>query len=253
MISLMRRRNSDVGEPFIVGVIDLLDGRAVHARGGDRRTYLPVSLPGAPEGDPGYLAAFYTERGLDEVYVADLNAIGGRGWQPDPIRQIGSMVRSLWLDAGISAPDDLSHARALGASRLIVGLETLPSLDALRLLCLADEGDDVALSLDLRDRRLLASGAFASDVPPAVVAAAVAAIGVRTIIVLDVARVGLAQGCDLETIAAVRAAAPAVTLVAGGGVRDAGDVEALAAVGCDGVLAATALVNGTLDLGQRRR
>jgi phosphoribosylformimino-5-aminoimidazole carboxamide ribotide isomerase len=254
MIRLMGRRIGDIGEPFIVGVIDLLDGRAVHARGGDRRTYLPVPLPGAPDGDPQCLAAFYTEHcGLDEIYVADLNAIGGCGWQPDPIRRIGSSVRSLWLDAGITTRDDLSRARALGASRLIVGLETLPSFDALRMLCSADEGDGIALSLDLRDRRILTGGAVAPDVSPAVVAAEAAAIGVRTCIVLDVARVGLAQGCDLETIAAVRAAAPSVTLVAGGGVRDDGDVEALAAIGCNGVLAATALLNGTLAVGRQRR
>ena len=62
---------------LIVGVIDLLEGRAVHARGGNRATYEPVSVPGAPAGDAAALAAFYADLGLDDVYVADLTALGG--------------------------------------------------------------------------------------------------------------------------------------------------------------------------------
>jgi len=233
--------------PFVIGVIDLLNGEAVHARGGDRRTYRPVAVPGS--GHPGALAQFYRNTaGVDQLYVADLNAIAGGDWQSEQIREIGAQTGGLWLDAGIRSVSDAARARSLGASRIVVGLETLPGLDALRDICAGVEGARVALSLDLRDGRLVTDGVgVARDTPPHAVAAQAAALGVRTIIVLDLSRVGLAGGCDLDTIAAVRTAAPQVTLLAGGGIRDADDLRRIAAIGCDGALVATALLNGALQ------
>jgi phosphoribosylformimino-5-aminoimidazole carboxamide ribotide isomerase len=77
-----------------------------------------------------------------------------------------------------------------------------------------------------------------------------AAAGASTVIVLDLARVGTGAGVDLRLMEAVREAAPGVALIAGGGVRDAADLHALAAVGCDGALVATALLSGVLDASQ---
>jgi phosphoribosylformimino-5-aminoimidazole carboxamide ribotide isomerase len=250
IIGVVSRSIRHVQSPWIVGVIDLLRDRAVHARGGDRSHYQPVTMRGIPEGDAPGLARFYADRvGLTDVYVADLDAIAGQEWQCDRIREIATVTRSLWLDAAITAPRDASRARSLGASRVVVGLETLPSLDALRELCAAPEGGDVVLSLDLRAGRVMTTRGL-SDVTPPVMATRAQDVGVRTIIVLDVARVGTATGCDVEMVAAVRTAAPSVALLAGGGVRDAGDVRRLRDVGCDGVLAATALMREQLVVSQ---
>jgi phosphoribosylformimino-5-aminoimidazole carboxamide ribotide isomerase len=230
--------------PFIVGVIDLLSGRAVHARAGDRRTYQSVD---AVHGDATALARFYSrDAGLEHVYVADLDAIGGRQWQGDRIRSIRQSVRELWLDAGIADAGDAARAREVGASRVVAGLETLASMDALRRMC-ADGSEDIVFSLDLREGRPVARSVSGTYTPEEIAKRAEAA-GVQTMIVLDVARVGVGRGCDLVTIAAVRAAAPSVTLLAGGGVRDAEDLKRLADAGCDGALVATALLNGSLRL-----
>jgi phosphoribosylformimino-5-aminoimidazole carboxamide ribotide isomerase len=59
--------------------------------------------------------------------------------------------------------------------------------------------------------------------------------------VIDLARVGTRIGLDVELLARVREAAPGLTLLAGGGVRGAEDLEKLAGAGCDGALVATAL------------
>src|SRR6187431_340627 len=89
----------------IIGVIDLLGGQAVHAQGGCRRAYRPVeTAAGAPiDGDPVALARIYAERlRLDEVYVADLDAIAGGAEQDAPVRRIALSCARVWLDAGIS-------------------------------------------------------------------------------------------------------------------------------------------------------
>ena len=63
----------------VVPVIDLKDGTAVHAVRGERERYRPVrSALAREDGDPLALArAFRSTLGLDELYVADLDAIAG--------------------------------------------------------------------------------------------------------------------------------------------------------------------------------
>src|SRR5918994_25530 len=72
---------ADVAGVRVVPVIDLKDGTAVHAVRGERERYRPVrSALTGDDGDASALArAFRSELGLDELYVADLDAIGGGG------------------------------------------------------------------------------------------------------------------------------------------------------------------------------
>jgi phosphoribosylformimino-5-aminoimidazole carboxamide ribotide isomerase len=131
----------------IIGVIDLLDGAAVHAVRGLRQQYEPVHSVG---GDALALARGYAGMGVHELYAADLDAIRGHGANDALASAIAARCEALWLDAGISSVGRARHAIALGAARVIVGLETLSSYSALALIC-ADIGDDrVAFSLDLR-------------------------------------------------------------------------------------------------------
>jgi phosphoribosylformimino-5-aminoimidazole carboxamide ribotide isomerase len=109
----------------------------------------------------------------------------------------------------------------------------------------------VAFSLDLRAGRPIVptgSEALRPGDSPEALAARAAGAGAGTIIVLDLARVGRASGLDCDLVARVRDAAPGVRLAAGGGVRDAGDLERLAAAGCDAALVATALHEGRLPV-----
>ena len=56
----------------LVGVIDLMDGQAVHAVRGDRDQYRPL---GFCSGDPGLLMDHYANMGIRRFYVADLDSI----------------------------------------------------------------------------------------------------------------------------------------------------------------------------------
>ena len=72
----------------VIGVVDLLAGRAVHARAGCRGSYQPVrAVAGSPiePGDALALARAYVNRlGVTELYAADLDAILARlRVQPD--------------------------------------------------------------------------------------------------------------------------------------------------------------------------
>lgn len=232
----------------VLGVLDLLDGRAVHARAGAREHYEPVrTVAGGSieSGDAIAIARTYRDRlGLSELYAADLDAIIGRGPQDALVARLAA-IGTLWLDAGVSSLDRARQLLALGVARIIVGLETLESWSALRAIAAGVGVDCVAFSLDLRNGEVLTRMTPPSGDAAAVAAKAVEA-GVHSIIVIDVARVGTGAGLDLELIARVREAVPQVSLLAGGGVRRFEDVERLASAGCDGVLVATALHDGRI-------
>jgi phosphoribosylformimino-5-aminoimidazole carboxamide ribotide isomerase len=132
---------------------------------------------------------------------------------------------------------------------VIVGLETLPSWTALEDVCAAIGGARAAFSLDLREGAPVISGDLRRDEPPHMIAARAAGSGAGTIIVIDLARVGSDTGVDRAVIQNVRAAAPGVTLAAGGGIRGSEDLKVLADLGCDAVLVASALHDGRIRAG----
>ena len=65
-------------------------------------------------------------------------------------------------------------------------------------------------------------------------------------IVLDLARVGTGSGPDVALMGELCARFPELELLAGGGVRDASDLHALAEAGAAGALVATALHSGAI-------
>ena len=232
----------------VIPVIDLKGGNAVHARGGNRARYAPVrsGLIDVP-GDAVALAAAYRERlGLDELYVADLDAITGRPPQRSVVRELAVQGGPLYLDAGTTTPQDAERALHDGASRVVVGLETLSSFGSLAMIVAAVGRDRVVFSLDLIDGEpLLAAGARHAGGPLHLARAAVDA-GATTLLVLDLARIGSGEGLDLELFVALREALPEVELIAGGGVRGREDLARLHTAGCGGALVATALHEGRI-------
>jgi phosphoribosylformimino-5-aminoimidazole carboxamide ribotide isomerase len=219
----------------VVPVIDLKAGTAVHAVRGERERYRPVGS------EPLTLArAFRSELGLDELYVADLDAIAGGGENDVLIRALAREARVM-VDAGVSEPE---HARALldlGVHRVVVGTETLADADALdRLL------PEAVLSIDLRDGRTLSPDPQLAGLPALDVVARLHHAALREVIVLDLARVGSGAGPDVGLIAEIHAAFPDLELLAGGGVRDVEDLRALGDVGAAGALVATALHGGVI-------
>jgi phosphoribosylformimino-5-aminoimidazole carboxamide ribotide isomerase len=237
----------------VIGVIDLMAGRAVHARSGMRDRYAPVvktSGSAMPPGDSLALARAYVEEmGVHELYVADLDAIMGRPPQTALVAQIATPRAPLWLDAAIATVAQAHEALAIGASRIVVGLETLPSFDELEAICQSAGRERVAFSLDVRHGvPILLPGGTITAGSVETIAQRASDSGAGTIVALDLARVGTGTGPDVALMTRLRGAVPDVTLMAGGGVRDAVDLERLAAAGCDGALVASALLSGALTL-----
>jgi phosphoribosylformimino-5-aminoimidazole carboxamide ribotide isomerase len=242
-------RASHIGRVRVIGVIDLRAGLAVHARGGKRDMYQPVRsrlVSPAQAGDATALARAYRDRAkVAEIYVADLDAIGDATGRPHDLSGIVAAGLPVMVDAGTATVPAAQRVLELGATRVVVGLETLASFADLGAIIRAAGPGAVVFSLDLREGRPVtrAGSASAEELPVALAERAVAA-GARSILVLDLGRVGRASGPDLTLFTRMRDVLPGIELLAGGGVRDAADVAKLSAAGVDGVLAGTALHEG---------
>ena len=88
---------------LIIPVIDLLGGVVVRARGGRRDAYRPIVTPLAATSEPReVLAGMSRLHAFTTVYIADLDAILGRGNNVDAVRRLQNSFPhvAFWLDAG---------------------------------------------------------------------------------------------------------------------------------------------------------
>ena len=86
----------------VIPVIDLKSGAAVHAVRGQRERYRPLRSKLVAGSDPLRVArAVRGELGLDELYVADLDAIAGGPPHRDALAALAREARVM-VDAGVT-------------------------------------------------------------------------------------------------------------------------------------------------------
>jgi phosphoribosylformimino-5-aminoimidazole carboxamide ribotide isomerase len=230
----------------VIPVIDLRRGVAVHAVRGDRERYRPLRSRIAEGSDPVHLTRAVRERfGLDELYVADLDAIAGGPGSPAVIAALALEGRVM-VDAGAAAATAVARVLELGVAGVVIGTESLPGAEAFRRLRIELPDAPLVLSLDLRSGKVLSPDPALAGAAAVDALARLADAGAREAIVLDLARVGSGEGPDVMLLGELRSRFPDVELLAGGGVRHAGDLRALADAGVAGALVATALHRGAI-------
>jgi phosphoribosylformimino-5-aminoimidazole carboxamide ribotide isomerase len=237
----------------VIPVIDLKDGIVVHGVAGQRSRYQPIRSVLASNPRPGTVARAFFDAGVSqEVYVADLDAIAGRQPDWDALREITDSGLRIWLDAGVA---DVERLRELVASSqdhdgleaIIVGSESLGDELALRTALTELGASRCIFSLDLRCGRPVTRCPEWLDRPTVEIASTTFALGVRRMILLDIATVGTRRGPQsLELARRLRAEHPTLELIGGGGIRSLDDLKTLAASGFSAALVATALHSGAI-------
>ena len=232
----------------IIPVLDIKNGIAVHAQGGNRDHYAPLRSILHEGHDPVELAqAFCEQLGLETLYLADLDAIAGGPPNVELYSRISQIPMTLWVDAGIREVQDAEAVTRCGAS-VIAGLETLRGPDVLEGLIRLHGSNRVLFSLDLRAGIPLISTkkAWGSEDPRKLAEMAVNC-GVKRLIVLDLARVGTNAGVGtLPLIAALHQDHPTIEIIAGGGISATNDLNALEQAGASAALVGSALHDGRI-------
>ena len=231
----------------VVPVLDLKGGVVVHARRGKRDEYAPLESPLVEGCDPVDVARALT--GLcrtTNLYIADLDAIAGRPVDEGTLAAL-AQVAEPWVDAGATTTGAAAALARAGVTRNVIGTESIaPDWPDWRASTIPQPA--VVLSVDLRDGRLISPDPELAGREPAAAVPLAAALEIRELLVIDLARVGSGAGPPLHAVTELVTALPGVAIYAGGGVRHDEDLRALEAAGAAGALVATALHEGRLTL-----
>jgi phosphoribosylformimino-5-aminoimidazole carboxamide ribotide isomerase len=237
----------------VIPVIDVLDGVVVHAVRGRRKEYQPVTSVLCSSVDPLEIASVFRESGFDELYLADLDAIAGKDENVTLYKLIAEKTGlELMVDAGVANIEKAERVLESHVSKVVVGTETLRSMDFVLAAVEAFGSDRVIVSLDLMGDKVLSRFPMDRVSEPIALLREFEKIGVKNVIVLDLARVGSGEGINSQILEASLSQLK-VTLFVGGGVRDMKDLLELQKLGVSGVLVATALHYGKISVEDLRR
>ncbi|MDI3502124.1 MAG: phosphoribosylformimino-5-aminoimidazole carboxamide ribotide isomerase [Archaeoglobi archaeon] len=211
--------------------MDLRNGIAVHAFRGERDKYEPVEKFSRVVRSSNPLEILETLR-VRELYVADLDAIEGKGDNFRIIEML-SQKASVMADCGVRDEEGLRRVRDLGCTP-VLGTET-----AGRRLFEIAEG--CIASVDMMGGRILGGWRdlrdvleFLNDTP------------VEEIIVLDISRVGTKKGWRREELEEILSISEKPVIIGGGVRKD--DLDLLSSCGIAGVLLSTSVHLGEIEL-----
>jgi|SaaInlStandDraft_2_1057019.scaffolds.fasta_scaffold76977_1 phosphoribosylformimino-5-aminoimidazole carboxamide ribotide isomerase len=232
----------------ILPVLDLLKSVVVRGVAGQRDTYLPVASCLTTSADASDVArAFRDTLALSELYVADLDAILHQRPNQSIYRSLVSDGFKIMVDAGLTNLRQAEEILSTGASSVIAGLETIPGPELLGSLCETFDHQQVTFSLDLQEGVPLGDTSQWETADPFEIGMRAVDAGVRKMIVLDLAQVGVGEGVPTQTLCRrLQEECPQLQLTTGGGVRDSTDLKNLQSSGIDAVLVASALHNGRI-------
>ena len=237
----------------VIPVIDILNGRVVHAVRGKRKEYRPLQSILTKSTAPEEVARVFKELGFSELYVADLDAIIDCSISFQPLKTITEKISiKLMVDAGITNIERAQKLMANGVSKLIIGTETLQSKKFVEQAVDIFGSDRVIVSLDLKGDKILVKLGFDGCLKPICLLEDFKQKGVSQVIVLDLARVGSGEGINIDFLKEVIAQV-GVEVYVGGGVRNINDLVELKNIGVSGALIATALHNGKITVAQLKQ
>jgi len=230
----------------IIPVLDIMNGQVVRGVAGDRANYAPIRSALVDSSEPEIVArALIRATSAEAIYIANLDMLRW-GTSEFDVRILPEWNGTIFLDiGGLSQEPPDARFRMIAAfevgERVAFVRETFQQHRAAK---------PPAFSVDLRNGSLIGAWAewgLRSPKDAIGLVDRVWEIGFRTVIVLDVARVGVGQGTGTEALCiAIRERYPTMEIITGGGVRSWDDVNRLADCGIDGVLVASAIHDGTL-------
>lgn len=237
---------------ILIPAIDLLDGRCVRLRQGD---FSQVQF--YPEA-PADIAARYERAGADWLHVVDLAASrdGAEADNSALFNLLGTARQQTQTGGGVREAEDIEARLDAGADRVVVGslaadqpetfLGWLDRFGADRLVAALD------VRLDDQGAPHVRSHGWTREAGHTLwqLLDFYAEGSLTHLLCTDIGRDGLMTGPNVALYQEIAARYPALQVQASGGVRDTGDLQALADSGAAGAISGKALLDGALDLAE---
>lgn len=228
---------------IVIPAVDIRRGRVVRLRQGRSEEETAYT------DDPVASAKAFLEAGAERLHVVDLDAAFGTGENRDAVRQVLALAKNrAQVGGGIRALDEAATFLEEGADRVIIGTEAVRNPAFLERAIERFE-DSVIVALDVRGDRVRIRGwtdeaGTLDETLPRVLDS-----GARRLLVTQVSRDGTLEGPDLALYEGLVGRIE-IPILASGGVREAGDLRALASTGVEAAVVGRALYEGRLTLAE---
>lgn len=228
---------------IVIPAVDIRRGRVVRLRRGRAEEETAYT------DDPVASANAFLEAGAERLHVVDLDAAFGTGENREAVRQVLASAKGrAQVGGGIRALDEAARFLEEGADRVIIGTEAVRN-PAFLERAIERFGDSVIVALDVRGDRVRIRGwtdeaGTLDDALPRVLES-----GAMRLLVTQVSRDGTLEGPDLALYEGL-VGRTEIPILASGGVREAGDLRALASTGVEAVVVGRALYEGRLTLAE---
>jgi len=222
---------------LVIPAVDVLDGKAVRLRQGD---YDRVEVDA---GDPLELVRTAAAAAPPFVHVVALGAARDGGAPVELARVVVDTAAPVpvQLGGGVRTVADAEALRDAGVARVMIGTAAFGEVPL-------EEFGDVVVAVDVAGGVVRTRGWLeSSGLTTREALERCTRAGVTKVLCTAVERDGTRTGPDLELLREARGAFSGEILAAGG-IRDAADVDAVAALGIDGVVVGRAWLEGTLRL-----
>lgn len=233
----------------IVPVLDILDSKAVHAKKGERANYKPLNLKLIQSSNPIEIVEVLKQKfNFKEFYIADLDAILKKKPNFELLLKILALPNiKVMIDPGIINKDDLITYSTLKLNKLILGLETMESIDVIEESFEIFGQNKIIVSIDMYKEKIISNIKQLKSQNSLQAINTIENLGVKEIILLDLFRVGQKLGGIPHLYLEIRKKFSGNILI-GGGIKDFDDLLMYKDEEFSGILIATALYDGSIDI-----
>ena len=233
----------------IIPVIDILNSRAVHAVQGDRKKYKPLKSDLFETSDPtDIIKTLSNKYNFNEFYIADLDSILKKELNIQTLKRIGKIANiKTIIDPGIVTTEEIKNFSQIDFRSLILGLETIKNLETVKIILENLGANKIIVSIDMYKGKILSNAKEFKNYPALDVIRKIEKLGVKELILLDLFRVGLKIGGVPKLYKDILQKFNGDIYV-GGGIKNLKDIVKYKMEGFSGVLIATALYDGTIEI-----
>ncbi|MFW9928874.1 MAG: HisA/HisF-related TIM barrel protein [Candidatus Thorarchaeota archaeon] len=232
----------------VIPVIDILNSKAVHALKGERDKYKPLKTYLSESDQPiEIIRKLKHEFKFSTFYIADLDAITKKKPNLKFISEVSKMKGvEIMIDLGITHYEDLLKFKDYSLDYLIIGLETLGSMEILNEIVNSLGDRAIIFSLDMYNEKLITGINTLKKKTPLTIVNEIQDFGISQIILLDLYKVGQKLGGLSSLYLEIRKQFDGKIYV-GGGIKNYQDIEMYFNYHFSGVLIGTALYDGSID------
>lgn len=228
---------------IIYPAIDIMDGKPVRLSKGDYDTMEVVA-----DSVLAQIARFEAD-GAHYVHLVDLD--GAKAKESKNAQLIAKAASSVTIPVqtggGIRTMEQARAYMEGGLSRLILGTAAIKDPAFLKA-ALDAYGDQIAVGMDCLNEDVKINGWLESaGVSIFDMAKQMEEMGVKTLIVTDISKDGMMQGCNHDLYRKLKACTDC-DIIASGGISTLEDIEALEKAGCDGAIVGKALYQQAFTL-----